>query len=125
MPVYFFSYKCDGNTLVDRDGEEFPDDQAAYAHAVEVAREIMRHREIDHRSSRLEVFDENLKPCFEVLFASVDETLGHLPPMMKGQIERGARSLASLHDAIVETRSTIAETRKLLTTWPPVRRLTE
>src|SRR5215471_9533464 len=111
MPVYFCTYKCGGNTMVDRDGEEFPDDQAAYAHAVEVAREIMRHREIDHRSSRLEVFDENLKPCFEVLCASVDEAFGCPPAAMRSQIEHGLRILASLHDTLAESRSAIAETR--------------
>jgi len=39
MPVYHFLLKPPWKPpLVDRDGEELPDDAAAYEHAVEVAR---------------------------------------------------------------------------------------
>ena len=53
------------------------DEKTAYAHAIEVAGELMRNREAKCRSSRLQVYDESLMPCFEILFASIAIT--HLP----------------------------------------------
>src|SRR5215475_3896742 len=99
MPVYHFILKPTWNPpLIDRDGEEFPDDAAAYAHAVEVAREMMRHREAKCSSYRLEVRDENLETCFEILFASVDETLESFQVDTRNSIIESAHARASLND---------------------------
>ena len=115
MPVYHFLLKPSWNPpLIDRDGEEFPDDAAAYAHAVEVAREMMRHREAKCSSYRLEVRDENLETCFEILFASVDETLESFQVDTRNSIIESAHARASLDETIREARRTLSDVRETL-----------
>ena len=115
MPVYHFFLKRNWNPpLIDHDGEEFPDDNAAYEHAVEVAREIMRNHEINCRSYRLEVCNQNLETCSEILFASADETLEHLPVDFRNQIIGTARTAASLHETIGEMTRTLSNIRERL-----------
>jgi len=115
MPVYHFFLKPSWNApLIDRDGEEFTDDTAAYTHAVEVAREIMRNRETKCRSYRIEVRNENLEICSEILFASIDETLEHLPVDCRDLIIANARATASLKETIGEVRRTLSNVRETL-----------
>ena len=117
MPVYHFLLKRSGNPpLIDRNGEEFPDDTAAHEHAVEVAREIMRHREVSCHSYRLEVRDQNLETCFEILFASIDETLESVPVDYRNSIIESARARASLNETIGEVRRTLSNVRETLIT---------
>jgi hypothetical protein len=115
MPVYHFLLKPAWNPpLIDRDGQEFLDDAAAYVHAVEVAREIIRNGEAKCRSYRLEVCDENLETCFEILFASVDESLECLPIDFRHSIIDAARATASLNESIGEARRTLREVGETL-----------
>jgi len=115
MPVYHFLLKHSWDSpLIDRNGEEFPDDTAAHGHALDVAQEIMRNREVDCRSYRLEVRNENLNPCFEILFASVDESLDHLPDDFRTSIIEGARRMASLKETIGEVSDTLNNVRETL-----------
>jgi len=115
MPVYHFFLKPTWNPpLIDRDGEELPDDTAAYGHAVEVAREIMRNHETECRSYCLEVCNENLETCSEILFASVDETLGHLPDDFRNSIITAARTMASLNETIREVSRTLSNVSETL-----------
>lgn len=117
MPTYHFVLKPNWNPpLIDRDGEEFPADTAAYEHAVEVAREIMRNREAKCRSYRLEVCNENLETCAEILFASADETLQHLPVDFRDRIIETARATASLNETIGEVGRTLSNVRETLAT---------
>jgi len=115
VPVYHFIWNSSETPpIIDRDGQEFPDDKAAYAHATEVARELMRNREAKCRSSRLQVRDQNLMPCFEILFASIDETLAHLPTPCRNQIERAARAEVLLNDTLEEVTLTLTDVNKTL-----------
>jgi len=116
MPVYHFLLKPSWNPpLIDRDGEEFPNDAAAYEHAVEVAREIMRNREVNCRTYSLEVRNENLETCFEIVFASIDETLELLPLDYRNSIIEYARARASLNETMVQMRRTLSDARETLT----------
>jgi hypothetical protein len=103
MPIYHLILKPTGGApLADRDGQDFTDLGAVHAHATQVAHEIMRNREPKCRPYRLQVSDENLEPCFEILFASIDETLDHMPTDFRHSIEETARATASLNDTILE-----------------------
>lgn len=97
-----------------RDGEEFADKSAAYARATEVARDIRRNREAKCRAYRLQVCDENLEPCFEILFASIDEALNHLPDDLRHRVE--AHATASLNDTVRSGERDV-EKRKRDTGW--------
>jgi|SRR5215510_14222993 len=117
MPVYHFLLKRNWNPpLIDHDGEELRDDTAAYEHGVQVAREIMRNREVNCHSYRLEVRNQNLEPCSEILFASADETLEHLPVDFRNRIIGTARATASLHETIGEVTQTLSNIRDTLIT---------
>lgn len=114
MPVYHFILKPTGHSpVIDRDGEELPDDAAAFRHAVDVAREIMRHHELDCRPHRLEVRNENLQTCFELLFASADEELAHLRVESRNTIIEASQVIASLDDSfgmVMQTLNNVRET---------------
>src|SRR5262249_47990765 len=77
MPLYYFVLKDGRQIIPDRDGEEFADRGAARDHAVAVARELMRNGSLHVHNWRLQVCDEYLWPCYELLFPSIDDSLSH------------------------------------------------
>ena len=114
MPLFYFILKNGQYTIPDSEGEELADLNAARAHAAGVARELMRNRDIKARAWRLEVCDEYLQPSFELLFASIDDTISHLPPEFRQSVEIACRSTASLNDTISRVRNSLLEVRETL-----------
>lgn len=115
MPLFYFILKNGRHTIPDRDGEELADECAARVRATDVSHELMRNRELRTRSWRLQVCDTYLQPCFEVLFASVDDTIAHMPPEFRGVIETVSRNTASLNDTVIDVRRTLAQVTETLT----------
>jgi hypothetical protein len=74
----------------------------------------MRHRETSLGSWRLEVCDDYLKPCFEILFAEVNDDIDHLPREYRETVESASRSTALLHDAIGRVYTSIEQVRATL-----------
>ena len=74
MPRYFFHLNTGDKIIPDPEGTELPNHDSARAHARQVVRELARNRERMTRSWRLAVFDGGGTPCFELLFASIDES---------------------------------------------------
>ena len=125
MAMFYFVLKFGRQSVPDREGVELPDEAAARAHAVAVARELMRNREVDTRLWRLQVCDDYLQPKFEVLFAEFDQTISHLPPDLRSSIESVSRTAGALSDAIVnvqsnliDAKSTLARASRFLTRQP-------
>jgi len=114
MPLFYFILKNGQYTIPDSEGEELADLNAARAHAAGVARELMRNRDIKARAWRLEVCDEYLQPSFELLFASIDDTISHLPPEFRQSIEIACGNTASLKDTIFSIRNSLLEVRENL-----------
>lgn len=112
--TYFFRLKAQDTILTDLDGVDLADEHAALAHARAVAGELMRNRERECRSWRIEVLDDTLSVQFELMFASFDGSLGHLAPHLRQSVERACRSFGSLSDVIVDIRTTIDEVRETL-----------
>jgi hypothetical protein len=104
MPVYFFNLKTTDAEIRDPDGTEFDDEPTAWEHARQVARELMKHREPQSRSWRIDVRDGEGRHCFELLFASVDDSIAPLDPELRTLIENLHRKQASLVDAIAAVR---------------------
>ena len=75
MPLYYFVLKTGCHSYPDVEGQEFPDDAAAQAHAHAVARELMRNRERKTAHWRVQICDDYLQPRYERLFADIDQTL--------------------------------------------------
>jgi len=114
MSLYYFILKGGRDIIPDHEGVELQDLAAAREHAVAVACELMRNRELPARNWRLEVCDDYLVPCFEILFADVDETIAHLPPAYQETIKTAARFAASVSDAFFQVRNSFADVRKTL-----------
>jgi hypothetical protein len=109
MPVYFFNLKTSNGEIRDPDGTEFDDVPTAWEHAREVARELMRQRETRRRSWRIDVRDGEGRQCFELLFASVDDSIAPLGPELRSLIENLHRKQASLADAIAAVRLSLLQ----------------
>lgn len=111
MPLFYFVLKAGGDSFPDTEGVELPDVNAARAHAVSVARELMRNRECPTGSWRLEACDDYLIPQFEILFAEANDKIDHLLPQYRETFERVSRSTAELHDALVSVQEALGQVR--------------
>jgi hypothetical protein len=114
MALYFFNLK-DGRTIIpDQDGTELADEAAARVHALVVARESMRNNELRTRTWRLQVCGADHQPRFELLFASVDETIDLLPGQIGASVREVSGKFASLSDAIADVRMSLLQVRTTL-----------
>jgi hypothetical protein len=107
MPRYFFNLNDGRKIIPDLEGTELPDDDSARAHAAQVARELARNREQETRSWRLAVCDAQGTLRFELIFASIDEAISRLPPMLRFMFADAGGSPASLNEAIEQVRMTL------------------
>jgi len=114
MPKYFFNLKARGETIPDLEGVELPDEHSAHRHAEAVARELMAHRELRTRAWRLDVRDNTGRRCFDLLFASVDDTVSHLPPEYRRSLEDLCAKTASFAETIGALRVTLLEVKATL-----------
>jgi hypothetical protein len=114
MRLFYFLLKVGSQTFPDVEGQELADEVAARDHAVAVAQELMYNRENQTRLWRIQVCDDYLHPCFEVLFAAVDPSLPKLPANLQGSIERVVRTAGALNDAMVQMRATLRDCRETL-----------
>ena len=99
MPIFYFHLRDGKSGLLDNQGQELADAAAARAHAVQVARELMRSCELEKRHYLLDVCDEEGRVVAEVPFATVDPTLDHLQADLRNLVER-----------LSETRREVGET---------------
>ena len=111
MPRYFFRINDGCKIVSDPEGTELPDEGCARAHACQVVRELMRNREQRTLSWRLAVCDGQGTLCFELLFASVDESVTQLRPAMRALVEDARRKTALLNDEIDQVRMTLRQLR--------------
>jgi hypothetical protein len=79
MPRYFFNL-FDGRKIIpDPDGTDLADYHSARAHAFRVMRELARNREDSTNAWRLIVHEGQGIPCFELVFASLEDTMYRYP----------------------------------------------
>jgi hypothetical protein len=76
-----------------------------------VARELMQHREVATRSWRLDVYDDEGTLCFDVLFATVDDSILHLPPELRRSVQDVCAKFASLIEVMHRTKLTMSQLR--------------
>ena len=111
MPRYFFNLKDRRGVTRDMEGMELPDESSARGHACDVARELMKNRERQTGWWRIATCDMQGVLCFELLFASVDPSLSHLPPETRASVEDVCQKTASLNDTINQVRRTLSQVR--------------
>jgi len=114
MPLYYFNLKNQQGVIADPEGTELADELQAREHANAVARELMCNSGTVRRSWRLEICDAAQRPCFEVLFATVDDTIEHLPPEIRANVEAICGRTASLEDAIFDVRMSLRQIRSTM-----------
>jgi|SRR6185437_5365188 len=114
MPMYYFNLKDAQGIYVDPEGTELSGDAEALEHARQVATELMQRRESKTRSWRLQACDEDRNVVFELLFATVDHTIHHLPPALRQTVETVSARTAGLSDAICDVRASIYQLKGTL-----------
>jgi hypothetical protein len=114
MPTYTFKLLDDGGWVTDDTGLRLPNTKAAYGYACDVALELMDHREAATRSWRLDVYENGAKKLFEILFATIDETLDHLKPDNRKLVEKTALRRRLLHDTFHAAWITCRESQALI-----------
>ena len=112
MPRYIFQLQ-DGTCPVEDESVWLLDRDRAIDHAEAVAGELMRGREVQTRSWRLDVY-ENGELVFSVPFASIDPTLDHLAPQLRTTVEASYESIRSTRQTVSAARATLLESRALV-----------
>jgi hypothetical protein len=105
MAVFYFNLRDGRAGVIDIDGTDLPDLVAAKAHAVVVARELIKCKELKKRDWRLDVRDSHGDLLFVVPFATVDPTLDHLKPELRQLIERLCEAKRSLRETAFSTET--------------------
>jgi hypothetical protein len=118
MPLYTFELRDGSLGIQDTVGVQFADRDQALSYACDVVHELMTACERQTRTWRLDVYEDHDRRVFEIPFARLDETLDHLRPHWRTQIEDlcdRSRSLREVHAAasitVRESRALVARSR--------------
>jgi len=114
MPLYHFVLKTNRDHIPDRDGSNWPNGAAAHEEAVLVAHDLMRNQKVKRHAWRIEVCDEDLRHCSELLFVELDETIAYLPPEVRDPYIVTSRRMAALSDAMLAVRGTLMQVSETL-----------
>ncbi|HEX4043396.1 MAG TPA: hypothetical protein VHY10_16985 [Xanthobacteraceae bacterium] len=114
MPNYTFELR-DGRGGIDDDtGVPLADGVQALLYARGIVHELMRSREVETRTWRLDVYDEAGARVIEIPFANVDPTLDHLRPELRAMVEKFCNRRLSVDEMIYAARNTVLEARALV-----------
>jgi hypothetical protein len=113
MSRYTFGLQDGRSRVDDGSGLWLSSREEALDHAEAVTGELMRGREAQTRSWRLDVY-ENGELVFQIPFASVDPTLDHLPPPVRATVEARCESIRSAQEIVSVARATVRESRALV-----------
>ena len=115
MAIYTFRLRDGRGDVEDATGVELPDGDRAFRYANAVVHELMRSRELETRSWRLEIYEGgDDRPICEIPFASVDPSLDHLTPKLRTMVESISERKRLLGDVIHSAKGTIQESRALV-----------
>ncbi|MGH6674323.1 MAG: DUF6894 family protein [Xanthobacteraceae bacterium] len=114
MPLYAFELRDGSRRIEDKTGINLPDRAHALQYAHDVVRELMSCREAETRTWRLDVYEDEGTPVFEIPFASVDATLAYLTPNLRAVMEGWCRGVLSLREAGSAAAVTVRESRALV-----------
>lgn len=118
MPLYTFELLDGSSPIYDDAGVDLPDREHALAYGREVARELMRGRELETRFWRLRIVEnqthESGENVSELTFAAVDPTLDHFVPELRAMLHRVCDSYRSWKEAAHAAKITMRESRALI-----------
>src|SRR5262249_54266951 len=87
MAAYTFRLLDGCGEVEDETGVNFGHPDHAIRYARDVVHELMRNRELETRSWRLDVYENSDGPICTIPFASIDPTLDHLTPNLRTMVE--------------------------------------
>src|SRR5262249_47965801 len=87
MPTYTFKMLDGCGDVEDESGVSLRDHDHALRYARDVIHELMRNREVETRSWRLDVYENGDGPIYAIPFAGIDPTLDHLVPKLRTMVE--------------------------------------
>ena len=114
MPNYTFELRDGSGGIDDETGVSLADGADALHYAQDVVHELMRSREAQTRTWRLDVYDEAGECVIELPFASVDPTLDHLRPELRAMVEKFCDRRRSVDEMIYIARNTVSESQALV-----------
>lgn len=114
MPLYTFELRDGSSGVADTVGVSFANPDQALSYAYEVVRELMSCCERQTRTWRLDVYEDHDRLVLEIPFARLDETLDHLGPHSRRQVEELCNRSRSLLEVISAARLTVRESRALI-----------
>ena len=113
MPFYTFELQDGGRPVGDETGEWFADRDRAVHHACDVARELMTARELQTRSWCLDIYEDGSR-IEQIPFARLDQTLDHLNPALRTNVERCCDKMRDFRQAMWAAQATVRESRALV-----------
>jgi hypothetical protein len=114
MGLFYFNLNDGQRVTADIEGTELPDQAAAEQHATLVAREIMRNARPRMLTWRVEIRNARHEPCFELLFASVDQDLDRYALQLRDGVTGAAKRVATLNDDIRDVGRSLQQLRATL-----------
>lgn len=114
MPLYTFKLREGAAPVPDDAGVQLPDREHALAYAKEVAVELMCGMQKEARAWQLDVYEDREKLLFELPFATLDDTLAHLRPKLRREVENACSSRLACAEAVHVARITLREARALV-----------
>jgi hypothetical protein len=114
MPLYTFELRDGSCGIADAVGVGLADRDEALRYAHDVIRELMGCREQQTRTWRLDVYEDHDQRVFEIPFARLDETLDHLSPHWRNNVEDLCNRSRVLQETCNAARITMRESRALV-----------
>ena len=114
MATYTFKVLDGCGDVEDETGVSFRHRDRAIRYARNVVHELMRNREIQTRSWRLNVYENGEGPICTIPFASIDPTLDHVVPTLRTMVEAMSERKRLLSDVLHAVKVTVQESRALV-----------
>lgn len=114
MPSYTFELKDGHGGVDDETGVSLTDGADALRYAQDIVHELMRSRETQTRTWRLDVYDEAGERVMELPFATLDPTLDHLRPELRAMVEKFCDRRRGVDEIIYAVGNTVRELQALV-----------
>ena len=114
MPNYRFALRDGQGDIDDESAVALADEADALRYARTVVHELMRSREAQTRTWRLDVYDEAGECLIALPFASLDPTLDHLRPELRTLVEKYCDRRRAVGETIHSVGTTVRESQALL-----------